>query len=201
MKTVVLLSGGIDSTVLLADRVVGGDECLALTFDYGQTHYREITAAEHIAKVLRAQWQFMFLSCLSGSALTGQGDIPETTATAVDTTYVPGRNIVMLAIAASYAERVGASAVLFGANRGDHAGYPDCRPEFITAMDQAIGIGTSAGVSVSAPFCTWTKTEIVEHGRELDAPLHLTWSCYRGGADPCGRCGACQSREVALCTS
>lgn len=200
MKAVVLLSGGIDSTVLLADRVTRGDDCLAVTFDYGQTHQREIDAAEKIADSLGVGWRLVPLQ-LAESALTGQGDIPDGHAETVDATYVPGRNIVMIAVAASLAERFEASAVLFGANSDDAHGYPDCRPAFITAMDQAVSLGTARGISVGAPYASWTKAQIAARGVELDAPLSLTWSCYRGGEHPCGCCGACEARQAAMaCT-
>lgn len=197
MKVVVLLSGGIDSTVLLADRVARGDDCLAVTFDYGQIHVREVDAAEKIANHLQVPWRMVWLP-LGGSALTGQGDIPNGHAETIDATYVPGRNLVMIAIGASFAERFSASVVLIGANIEDAAGYPDCRPKFITAMDQAVSLATARGISVSAPYLSRTKAEIIARGRELEAPLSLTWSCYRGEPQPCGRCGACEARQAAM---
>lgn len=197
MKTVILLSGGIDSTVLLTDYITQRDECLAITFDYGQTHAREIAAAKQVAAVLGAEWRLIPLQ-LGGSALTGDGDIPDRPAADIDATYVPARNIVMLAIAASIAEQTESAAVLFGANSGDRAGYPDCRPEFVTAMDHAVSVGTRRGVSICAPYLCRSKADIVALGRRLDAPLGLTWSCYRGGPQPCGRCGACELRREAM---
>ena len=196
MKTVVLLSGGIDSTVLLADRIDRGDHCLALTIDYGQTHNREIGAAQQVAAHYDVVWRLAPLT-LGGSALTGQGEIPVGHAEHVDATYVPGRNIVMIAIAAAIAEQCGAAAVLFGANREDAAGYPDCRPKFISAIDAAVSLGTARGISVHAPFASLTKTNIVALGKHLGVPFDLTWSCYRGWSVPCGRCGACAANEQA----
>lgn len=197
MKVVVLLSGGIDSAVLLTDRVSRGDDCLAVTFDYGQTHSREVDAAKKIAAYLNVPWRMVpFL--LGGSALTGDGEIPDGHAETVDATYVPGRNLVMIALAAHFAERFGAAAVLLGANSDDAAGYPDCRPQFITAMDQAVSLGTARGISVAAPYAALTKAQVVALGLEFEAPLQFTWSCYRGGERPCGRCGACESREQAM---
>jgi len=196
MKTVILLSGGVDSTVLLADRIARGDECLAVTFDYGQTHRREIKAAQAIADHYGVGWRSVpFL--LGGSALTGNGEIPDGHAETVDATYVPGRNLVMISIAASFAERFSASAVLYGANKDDFGGYPDCRPKFITAIDDAVSIGTVSGVSVSAPFMCMTKKQVIDLGRDLNAPFELTWSCYRGAETPCGTCGACVSLGAA----
>jgi 7-cyano-7-deazaguanine synthase len=192
VKSVVLLSGGVDSTVVLARSVARGDEVLAVTFDYGQTHVREVDAAERIADHYGVGWRLAPFP-LSGSALTGDEVIPDGHAEAVDATYVPARNLVMVSVGAHFAERFGAACVLIGANADDEAGYPDCRPKFITAMDEAVAVGTSRGVSVSAPLIAMTKQQILDLGRELGAPLGFAWSCYRGGARPCGTCGACVS--------
>lgn len=194
---VVLLSGGVDSTVLLAHELDRGNDVLAVTFDYGQTHRCEIDAAQSVARYYDVVQWVIPLRCLWGSALTGEGSIPATHAEAVDATYVPGRNIVMIAIGASIAERERAHAVLLGANAEDAAGYPDCRPKFIAGMDLAVGLGTACGISVHAPFAHLAKSDIVMHGKELEVPFHLTWSCYRGGDAPCGACGACQANERA----
>lgn len=197
MRSVVLLSGGIDSTVLLADLIAKGDECLAVTFNYGQLHDREVDAADEIADYYCVARRIVPFP-LRGSALTGQGRIPDGHAEDVDATYVPGRNIVMIAIAASFAEQFCASAVLFGANKDDAAGYPDCRPAFITAIDNAVSLGTARGISVAAPYASITKAAIVARGRELGVPFDRTWSCYRGDRRPCGRCGACEARDKAM---
>lgn len=203
MKLVVLLSGGIDSTVLLASRYDVDDECIAVTFDYGQTHCREISSAEAVAKHYGVEHRIINLvdlngSVFSGSALTGDADIPTGHADNPDDTYVPGRNLVMIAIAASIAEQTNSSAVLLGANADDFGGYPDCRWKFIDAVNAAVSVGTVKGVSVAAPFGSNTKREIIELGHKLGAPMHLTWSCYRGSDDPCNDCGACISRNEAM---
>lgn len=191
MKTVVLLSGGIDSTVLLAHHISKGYEVAAISFDYNQTHCKELSAASQIADHYNVGHRVMRLD-LSGSALTGLGEIPEGHAETPDATYVPGRNIVMLAVAIGEAERIGAANVSFGANADDFNGYPDCRPDFIQHIGLAASL--SAGISVTAPFMVMTKKQVIDYGHQLQAPLELTWSCYRGGEVACGSCGACVSR-------
>lgn len=191
MKAVVLLSGGVDSTVLVAHHLAKGNEVVAVTFDYNQTHAKELSAAAQIAGHYDIPHRIIRLDMLTGSALTGQGDIPQGHADSIDATYVPGRNIVFIAIGAAIADSISAAAVAYGANKDDFGGYPDCRPRFLTAIDDAVGIGTRRGVSVSAPFMALTKQQVIDYGRELDAPLALTWSCYHGGEVPCGECGAC----------
>jgi 7-cyano-7-deazaguanine synthase len=195
MKAVVLLSGGVDSTVLLADRHAIGDQCIAVTFDYGQTHHREIDSACFIAaQYIGVEHRIINIAgALGGSALTGDASIPSRHAETPDATYVPGRNLVMIAIAASIAEQERAAAVLIGASADDFGGYPDCRWKFIDSVNETVSAGTVNSVSVHAPFGAYTKRDIIAHGESLNAPLHLTWSCYRGGEQPCGRCGACES--------
>ena len=201
MKAVILLSGGIDSTVLLADRVHAGDDCRTITFNYGQRNaHQETDAADWIARHYGIQPQIINLPIYisESSALIGPGNIPDTHAEEPDTTTVPARNLVMLAIGAAIADQIGANAVMFGANDDDAAGYLDCRHRFVTALDDAVNLGTSNGVTICAPYLSWTKTHIVKRGIELNAPLHMTYSCYRGKPIPCGHCGACQSRQEAF---
>lgn len=193
MKSVVLLSGGIDSTVALA--LTHAD--VALSFDYGQTHWRELGAAERIANHYGAVHHVLSIKGLVGpSSLTGVDAIPETHATEPDATEVPGRNLVMISVAVAFAQTWGYECVVIGANADDRAGYPDCRPEFITALDDATRAGYCVGVW--APLLKMSKRDIVERGRQLGIPFDLTWSCYRGGNEPCNRCGACQSRNEAM---
>jgi len=201
LKVVVLLSGGLDSTVALALALDRGHDVVAVSFDYGQTHVKELEAAERIAvghfgvphQVINIK------GILTGaSALTGALEIPDTHATDIDATYVPGRNLVMVSIGAAVAEAVGAGAVVIGANADDDAGYKDCRPKFIDALDIALREGTLNGVSVWAPFLRMTKRDIVAMGWLVGAPMGYSWSCYRGGETPCLNCGACESREDAF---
>lgn len=197
MRVVVLLSGGVDSTVLLAHHLSKGNQVVGVTFDYNQTHVREIGAAREVMAhydLRRCHRVVKLPGVFACNALNGYQDIPEGHAERPDETTVPARNLVMLAMAASIAEQSSASAVCFGANKDDAAGYVDCRPTFVQAMDDAISRGTTRSVSVHAPFLSWSKHQIIDYGRELGAPLELTWSCYRGGEVACGNCGACVSR-------
>jgi 7-cyano-7-deazaguanine synthase len=206
-SAVVLLSGGLDSSVAMAIAIDEGYRVHALTVDYGQRHQRELESARAMAahhgvdhKVVRVD-----LSAFGGSALTdGLIKVPSGTpldeiGASIPPTYVPARNTVFIAMAASWAEALGADAVFIGANAVDYSGYPDCRPEFIEAMERAIGAGTKRGVEgdpirIVAPIIRSTKAEIVRRGLELDVPFRLTWSCYRGRRKACGHCESCQLR-------
>lgn len=200
MKVIVLLSGGLDSTVVLSNAINRGHEPVAVSFNYGQTHLKELDAAKAVANFYGVKHSVINLSgILTGlSALTGALDIPNEHASEMDATYVPGRNIVMLSIGSAVAEALGAGAVCIGANADDNAGYLDCRPKFIEAFDSASRAGTVQNVSVWAPFLRMTKKDIVNLGVELGSPIWLSWSCYRGGEKPCLNCGACESREDAF---
>lgn len=201
-NSVVLLSGGIDSAVALALALANDNHAaMALSFDYGQTHSREIDSARLIAEHYDIAHRVIDLrnALPSPSALTGgTDDIPETHATAIDATYVPGRNLTMLAVGIGVAAGLRAGAVVIGANADDRAGYPDCRPDFITSADNTARQSTDGAVGVWAPLIRMTKADIVGLGVALEVPLDMTWSCYRGGAEPCGRCGACESRNAAM---
>jgi len=198
--SLVLLSGGIDSTVALAHTIAapGMAARLALTIDYGQTHQREIKSARAIAQHYGVEHHVIDLTdALSfPCGLTGSGDIPTRHANGIDNTFVPGRNLVMAAvgIAWAYARRI--RNVVIGANADDRTGYPDCRREFLTPLNEAGRVGY--GVAVWTPFIDMTKREVIGLGQELDVPLELTWSCYLGGDEPCNNCGACQSRNEAM---
>lgn len=201
---VVLLSGGLDSAVMLKMAQTQGFRCVALSVDYGQRHRQELEAATGVAS--KARVEHVVLTCslgaLGGSSLTDTKiPIPkdrarEDMAQGV-TTYVPGRNTVLLSLALALAETRGAKHLFIGANYLDRAGYPDCREEFLSAFEQAIRhLGE---YTVHAPLSGLTKNEIVSLGRVLEVPLHLTHSCYdpsESGA--CGRCDACVLREDAL---
>lgn len=204
---VVLLSGGLDSAVLLARCLDLGLRCRALSVDYGSRHARaEIQAAERIAWRYDVPHEIADLRrltpLLARNALTGTTEVPEGHY-ADDTmaaTVVPGRNLMMLAIAAAHAAAVGARAVLTAVHAGDHPVYPDCRPDFIAAANSAAFLGTEGcgDVVIDAPFVSMSKTEIVTLGESLRVPFGLTWSCYVGGEVHCGRCGTCVERAEAF---
>jgi 7-cyano-7-deazaguanine synthase len=200
----VVLSGGLDSTVCmaLADRESEAPP-LALTFDYGQKHRTELDRAAGVAGRYRSDHLVVQLDTTpwGGSALTDPSiDIPTGgTGDGVPVTYVPARNSIFLAVALGVAEARGLDAVWIGVNAVDYSGYPDCRPAFIQAFRQVAATGQKRGIEgdpidIRTPLIESTKPEIVRMGLALDAPLELTWSCYRGGDKPCGACDACLLR-------
>ncbi len=202
-KAICLLSGGLDSTVSLYVARSGGYSPIALSIEYGQRHFREISAARALTQGLRILHYVAALSMpWKGSALldpmiklpkdrdekTMSGEIP--------VTYVPGRNSVFLSMAMSCAETEKADAIFIGANAMDYSGYPDCRPEYLEAFGEAMVLGTQAGVEgwkveIKAPLIKLTKKEIVLLGQKLGVPFETTWSCYAGGDKPCGACDSC----------
>lgn len=192
MSTVVLLSGGLDSGVALAIYAAHGGVD-ALTIDYGQRHRREIDSARAIAAHYNVSHTVASVDpvLFGGSALTDGADIPKGHADEPDATYVPARNTVLIALAAARAESIGAKRIVIGANADDAGGYPDCRPAYIQAYRDVLQQGTLGHVWVAAPLLAFTKAQVVELAADLHVPTHLTWSCYRGGEQPCGECGAC----------
>lgn len=206
--SLVLLSGGLDSTVLATQLVHDHDptHVEALSVHYGQRHTRELTAAQHIADHLGINHTTLDLSGLGthlSSALTptsGAGPIPEGhyAAPTMTQTVVPNRNAILLMIATGIAQARGHTTVSTAVHAGDHPIYPDCRPEFITTADHTARAGTGDAVAINAPFVHSTKTDIARLGTQLNAPLHLTWSCYKGGTHHCGRCGTCVERAEAF---
>jgi 7-cyano-7-deazaguanine synthase len=207
-KAVVLLSGGLDSTTTLAYAISKGYEVVPLTVSYGQRHSRELRSARAVAEHYGVKHHVMTtldLSFLTTSALTSKTvDVPQRASLdgaseEIPVTYVPARNIIMLSLAAGLCETVGGEAIFIGANAVDYSGYPDCRPEFLEAFQNVLRVGTKAGVEgrpirVEAPILKMSKGEIVALAKKLDAPLHLTWSCYQGGEKACGRCDSCLLR-------
>lgn len=207
---VVLLSGGLDSATVLAAARAEGRRCLALSFDYGQRHRAELDAAAEVAAALGAVEHVTFpidLRRFGGSALTGSASVPKRNAgepapPGVPVTYVPARNLVMLSIAAAYAETVNASELWIGVNALDYSGYPDCRPEFIEAFERCAALATRAGteglgLAVRAPLMHLTKAEIVRLGTGLGVNYGVTRSCYDpdSAGRACGRCDACHLRR------
>ena len=207
-RALVLLSGGLDSTVCLAIAVRDAPVVTAVTVDYGQRHRVELESATRVATALSAEQLVvdLDLSAWGGSALTDDAiAVPDHTvgpsgaAPAIPTTYVPARNLIFCALACGIAESRGCDSVYLGVNALDYSGYPDCRPEFVAAFQQAAALGLKRGVEghpleFRTPLIRLTKAEIVRLGVDLGAPLALTWSCYRGGAEPCGSCDSCVLR-------
>jgi len=207
-KAVVLLSGGLDSSTVLALAKERGHDVVALTFDYGQRHDKEIDSARAVAEAMGATEHIVLslpLGPLLDSSLTrADAAVPEgrsksDMSSGIPSTYVPSRNIIFLSVAASIAESIGAGSVFIAANAVDFSGYPDCTPEFVDAFQAMLRVGTKAGkegrsITVEAPVIGMTKTEIVREAVRLNVPLGLTWSCYKGGERACGRCDSCLLR-------
>ncbi len=213
-KAVVLLSGGLDSTTVLAEAVAGGFEVYALTVLYGQRHAVELAAARRAAAaygVARHAEVEVNLASFGGSALTGAGIIPkdrtdEAIAAGIPVTYVPARNTVMLSLALAWAEALGTFDIFIGVNCVDYSGYPDCRPQFLRAFETLANLATKAGVEGSKRFAIHTpllllnKEEIIRRGLALGVDYGLTHSCYdpdRSGKS-CGRCDSCRIRLAAF---
>jgi 7-cyano-7-deazaguanine synthase len=206
MKAVVLLSGGMDSAVALWWAKKKGWSCHALSFDYGQRHKKELRRAALLAKRAKVPIQFgVFALPWSKSTLTKKKSaLPHRSLAKIHkipSTYVPGRNTVFLSFAMSYADQIGARAIVIGANAIDYSGYPDCRPRYLKAFEKTATLGSKHGVEdhqrmrVVAPLLKLTKADIVRLGRKLNVPLDLTWSCYAGTTKPCGVCDSCQLRD------
>jgi len=210
-KAVILLSGGIDSSTTFAIARSEGYECYALTFDYGQRHYRELESARRVADALDARRHLVIgfdLREIGGSALTGELDVPkqdagDATRSSIPVTYVPARNTIFLSFALSWAEVLGAGDIFIGANAVDYSGYPDCRPEYLKAFEEMANLATRVSVEgttrfrVLAPLLHMTKGEIIRRGAELGFDYALTWSCYDPTPEgrPCLRCDSCRFRE------
>lgn len=199
MNTIVILSGGLDSTTLLYHLKAEGHQVHAVTFNYGQRHSRELEAAKQICGLASIPQEIVDLKTLvplfGGNALTDSAvEVPhgEYAAENIAVTTVPNRNMIMLSVAIGRAISLGFDAVAFGAHGGvNDEMYADCSPAFASAMDQAAGECDTRSIAVLAPFVTWKKHDIVRRGAELAVPFELTWSCYEGDDIPCGACGTC----------
>ncbi|MBW8780739.1 MAG: 7-cyano-7-deazaguanine synthase QueC [Verrucomicrobia bacterium] len=205
MKVVVLCSGGMDSVTALHWARAHHDVVAALSFDYGAKHNpRELPfAAEHAAKlgVRHESVRLDFVNRLfTSDLLTSGGEIPEGhyEAANMKQTVVPFRNAIMLSIATGFAESAGAGGLVIAAHGGDHAIYPDCREEFMRAMGDTMRLGTYADIALLRPFITFSKSQITAEGARLGVDFARTWSCYKGGAVHCGRCGTCVERREAF---
>jgi len=205
-RAVVLLSGGLDSATTLAVASSQAYVCHALSFDYGQRHIAELDAARRLAAALGAAEHRVVrldLGQLGGSALTDSAiAVPESPTDGIPVTYVPARNTVMLSYALAWTEVLGARDIFIGVNAVDYSGYPDCRPEFISAFENLANLATKAGVEqggfrVHAPLITLTKADIIRLGTGLGVDYGQTVSCYQADAEglACGRCDSCRLRR------
>ncbi len=206
-----IFSGGLDSTTLLwfLAREMG-EKVHALTFNYGQRHVKEIEHAKAVVEFARREGIDVehvvvdissIRDLISVGALAGDERVPNAhyEDEVQRVTIVPNRNMIMLSIAVGYAVKIGDRAVYYSAHRGDYANYPDCRKEFVKAMDTAVYLANIfTPVEVKAPFIDMNKAEIVRIGLKLGVPYHLTWTCYEGGERPCLMCGACIERTEAF---
>jgi 7-cyano-7-deazaguanine synthase len=210
-KGIVVLSGGLDSVTLLYDMLHHGDEVKALSIDYGQKHKTELQKASIITTGLNVEHHVLDLTyygwLISGSTSSLVNDDVEVPEGSYDgenmkATVVPNRNMIMLSIAAGYAISEEAEYVATGVHAGDHAIYPDCRPEFIRPLEQAIRLGNDGFIhpefQLRTPYIRKTKTDIARIAKSLQVPIEETWSCYTGGMFHCGRCGTCVERLEAL---
>lgn len=212
-RAVIILSGGLDSTTCMGLAKEAGYELYPISFDYGQRHKIEIENAKQVAehygvsarhKIIKLD----FLRDFGGSALTDDNiDVPNVVdgltegfeESEIPVTYVPGRNLLFLSIATSYAEVTGSEAIYIGVNALDYSGYPDCRPEFIHKVEEVIALATKVGVegkgiTIETPLIDWTKARIVQEGLKIGVPYELTTSCYNGKAEACGVCDSCRLR-------
>jgi 7-cyano-7-deazaguanine synthase len=207
-RGVVLLSGGLDSATTLAICVRDGFEPYALSFEYGQRHHIEILAAKRVAASLGVREHRIAqidLRVFGGSALTDEIPVPkdrdQEKASAIPITYVPARNTIFLSYALAWCEVLGAADIFMGANAVDYSGYPDCRPEFISAFETLANVATKAGVEgarfrIHAPLLAMSKAQIIETGAKLGVDFSLTHSCYDPTPDSlaCGQCDSCRIR-------
>jgi 7-cyano-7-deazaguanine synthase len=207
MKVVVVLSGGLDSTVVLYDAVLRNstEAVKAISFNYGQRHVRELVSAREVTEKLGVVHKIIDLTSLTellgaSSLVNPTIDVPEGhyTDMSMKSTVVPNRNMILLSVAAAWAISERFDAVAYGAHAGDHTIYPDCRDQFVESFAQTLKLADWHQVEVLRPFVKRTKGEIVLRGVELGVPFENTWSCYKGEQFHCGKCGTCVERREAF---
>ena len=208
-NAVILLSGGLDSTTMLAIAKKAGFTPYAISFQYGQRHSNEIAAAQNIAKIMGAadhKIANIDMRLFGGSALTDDIDVPkdrDIDANDIPITYVPARNTIFLSFALAYAETIKSFDIFIGANAVDYSGYPDCRPEYIEAFEKMANLATAASVegkgkfTIHAPLLHMSKAEIIKTGLDLGVDYSITTSCYDPlpSGKPCGKCDSCSLRN------
>jgi len=205
MKTVLILSGGMDSATLLYDLIAHGDSVEAIGVNYKQRHGKELACAADLCSGLGVRFDVLDLSSLSGF-LTGSSQSDPSVPVpfgkydepSMKLTVVPNRNMFMLAAAGAIAIARKADRLAYGAHAGDHTIYPDCRPEFVDAMGKAFGLCDWHPLGLHAPYIDITKGDICKRGVALGVPYEKTWTCYVGSDRPCGKCGSCTERAEAF---
>ena len=206
VSAVVLVSGGLDSATTLAIARAGGFRCFALSVDYGQRHRAELDAARRVTASLGAETHRVVtldLAAFGGSALTDRSiPVPQSATTGIPVTYVPARNTLLLALALAWAEVLGARDIFIGVNAVDYSGYPDCRPEFLSAFERLANLATRAGVEgvafrIRAPLIEMSKADIIRRGVALGVDYGRTVSCYQADDQgrACGKCDSCRLRR------
>lgn len=208
-KAVILSSGGLDSTTVMAIAKAEGFKLYTISFDYGQRHRHELEAAKRVADHYHVEQHLIVpvdLRLIGGSALTADIEVPrdrpmKEMSHGIPVTYVPARNTVFLSLAMGWAEVIGSCDIFIGVNQVDFSGYPDCRPEFVSAFEKLASVATKCGIEgralrIHAPLIEMTKAKIIRHGIELGVDYSLTFSCYNpsGEGIACGRCDSCRLR-------
>lgn len=203
-KAVVIFSGGMDSFTVLNKVFREGFKVYALSFDYGQRHKKELNYAAKACESLGIHHKIVDISAINqligGSSLTSDIDVPEGhyEQESMKSTVVPNRNMILLSMAIGYAVSLEAKQVFYGAHSGDHAIYPDCRPEFVMKMNEVSKIANYEPVKIECPYLDVSKTAILTDGLSMGLDYSLTWTCYNGREQACGKCGACQERLEAF---
>jgi 7-cyano-7-deazaguanine synthase len=203
-SVVVIYSGGMDSFTVLHQALKDGFKVSALTINYGQRHVKEIEYAAEVCKELNLLHKVVDITSinqlLQGSSLTSDIEIPEGhyAAESMKSTVVPNRNMILLSLAIGYAVSIDANKVYYGAHSGDHAIYPDCRPEFVEKMNDVSRIANYDPVEIVTPFLSISKNEILKIGLDMGLDYAKTWTCYNGRDKACGKCGACVERLEAF---
>ncbi|MCW8093070.1 7-cyano-7-deazaguanine synthase QueC [Alteromonas sp. ASW11-130] len=203
-KVIVIYSGGMDSFTVLNHVIREGKKPIALSFNYGQRHKKELDYAKRACEMLSVPHKVVDISAINslvgGSALTDDIAVPEGhyEEPSMQQTVVPNRNMILISLAVGYAVSQQANAVYYGAHSGDHAIYPDCRPEFVQKMKDVCAIANYEKVDVVTPYLQDSKTAILADGLKMGLDYSYTWTCYNGRAKACGRCGACEERLEAF---
>ncbi|WP_421856972.1 7-cyano-7-deazaguanine synthase QueC [Marinomonas sp.] len=203
-KAVVVYSGGMDSFTVLNTAIQNGLDVYALSFNYGQKHSKELEVATQVCRELGISHKVVDItainSLMANSSLTGDTEIPEGhyEDDNMKSTVVPNRNMVLLSMAIAYAVSLEAGKVYYGAHSGDHHIYPDCRPEFVGAMNAVSKIANYQSVEIVTPFLHSSKGEILKAGLDMNLNYANTWTCYNGREKSCGKCGACYERLEAF---